>query len=188
MMAERVSGPAPYFPSIEAKSGRSIAVWKALMRATGLTTHKELVTWFRTENGFGHGHANALTADLLAESSPRGTDDELVDQLFSSRKAHWRPVYDELLRIITGFGPVKVLPKKTVVGIGTRSQFAMLAPATPDRFDVGLKLSDVEPTERLEPAGSWNTLMTHRVRLADAEHVDQELIGWLRTAYERSNS
>jgi hypothetical protein len=187
-MAEGVSGPASYFPSIEAKYGRSIAEWKTLMRGTGLTSHRELVSWLKNEHGFGHGHATALTAHLLAESSPRGTDDELLDQLFSSKKAHWRPVYDELLRIITGFGPVKVLPKKTVVGIGTRSQFAMLAPATPDRFDVGLKLPDVEPTERLEPAGSWNTLMTHRVRLTDAKQVDQELIGWLRTAYERSNS
>jgi hypothetical protein len=157
------------------------------MRGAGLSTHKELVTWLKTEHGFGHGHANALTADLLAESSPRGSDDELVDQLFPSTKAHWRPVYDELLKTMNGFGPVKVLPKKTIVGVGTRSQFAMLSPSTPDRFDVGLKLPGVEPTERLEPAGSWNTLMTHRVRITDAKQVDHELIGWLRSAYELSN-
>jgi hypothetical protein len=62
----------------------------------------------------------------------------------------------------------------------------MLAPSTPDRFDVGVKLPDVAPSERLEPAGSWNTLMTHRVRITDAQQVDGELLGWLRVAYEHS--
>jgi hypothetical protein len=69
-MAERASGPASYFPSIEAKYGRSIDEWKTLMRGSGLTSHKELVTWLKTGHGLGHGHATALTADLLAESSP----------------------------------------------------------------------------------------------------------------------
>jgi hypothetical protein len=40
------------------------------MRGSGLTTHKDLVTWLKTEHGLGHGHATALTAALLAESSP----------------------------------------------------------------------------------------------------------------------
>jgi hypothetical protein len=37
-MADKVKGPAAYFPSIEAKYGRSIAEWKALMAETGLTS------------------------------------------------------------------------------------------------------------------------------------------------------
>ena len=66
-MKNTVHGPASYFPSIEAKYGRSIAEWKALMEATGLTTWKELVAWLKEEHGFGHGHANALTIDFLNE-------------------------------------------------------------------------------------------------------------------------
>jgi hypothetical protein len=185
-MTERPSGPASYFPSIEAKYGRPIADWKADLRATGLTSHKELVAWLTTEHGFGHGHAAAITAHLLAEGTPRGSNDELVDKLFTGKKAHWRPVYDDLARAIAAFGPVQVLPKQAVVGFGTRSQFAMLAPSTPERFDVGLKLGDAPATGRLEPAGSWTTLMTHRVRVTDPAQVDDELLGWLRAAYDRS--
>jgi hypothetical protein len=33
MSEEKVRGPASYFPSIEEKYGRSIAEWKALLRA-----------------------------------------------------------------------------------------------------------------------------------------------------------
>ena len=64
---EKVKGPASYFPSIEKKYGRSIAEWKQLVRASGITKHMELVTWLKTEHGMGHGHANALVAHTIAE-------------------------------------------------------------------------------------------------------------------------
>ena len=63
----KIRGPAAYFPSIEAKYGRSIAEWKTLMRGTGLTTWKELMSWLKETHGMGHGHANALVIDFLNE-------------------------------------------------------------------------------------------------------------------------
>ena len=71
-MTERVKGPASYFPSIEKKYGRPIAEWKALIRASELTKHMELVTWLKTEHGLGHGHANALVGHTLGEAAGRG--------------------------------------------------------------------------------------------------------------------
>lgn len=66
-MAEAVTGPASYFPSIEKKYGRPIAEWQQLIRASALTKHMELVAMLKTEHGMGHGHANALVAYTLAE-------------------------------------------------------------------------------------------------------------------------
>jgi hypothetical protein len=66
-MAEKPKGPASYFPSIEKKYGRPVAEWKALIRASPLDRHMELVGWLKSEYGMGHGHANALVADTLAE-------------------------------------------------------------------------------------------------------------------------
>jgi len=62
-----VRGPASYFPSIEKKYGRPIGEWKAMIRASDRTRHMELVQWLKDEHGLGHGHANALVADTLAE-------------------------------------------------------------------------------------------------------------------------
>lgn len=185
-MSEKVSGPASYFPSIERSYGRTIAEWKAAMRASGLQTNKQLVEWLKAEHGFGHGHAAAITHHFLNEGTPRGSADELVDQLFPAKKAHWRPVYDQLAAAITALGDVKVLPKQTLVGFGTKAQFVMLQPSTPTRFDVGLKLPGEQTTERLEAAGSWNTIMTHRVQLTAASDVDSELLAWITQAYQRS--
>lgn len=66
-MTDQPKGPASYFPSIEKKYGRPIADWKALVRARYPAKHMELVAMLKDEHGMGHGHANAIVADTLAE-------------------------------------------------------------------------------------------------------------------------
>ncbi len=48
---------------------------------------------------------------------------------------------------------------------------------------LGRILPGVEPGGRLEPAGKWNALFTHRVRIASADEVDAAIQGWLGDAY-----
>jgi hypothetical protein len=64
-MAERVQGPASYFPSIEKKYGRPTSYWLDLISASELTGHKALVDWLKDEHGLGHGHARALVSYAL---------------------------------------------------------------------------------------------------------------------------
>jgi hypothetical protein len=59
-------GPASYFPSIEAKYGRSIAEWQLVISECGETKHMAIVNFLKTEHGLGHGHANALVGWTLA--------------------------------------------------------------------------------------------------------------------------
>ena len=66
-MAEKVTGPASYFPSIEKKYGRPVDEWLELIRQSPLERHMELVDWLKTEHGLGHGHANALVGYVRAE-------------------------------------------------------------------------------------------------------------------------
>jgi len=54
------------------------------------------------------------------------------------------------------------------------------------KSDAGIKLKSVPAAGRLEPAGSWNAMVTHRVRLESAEQVDAELLQWIRRAYEQA--
>jgi hypothetical protein len=39
---------------------------------------------------------------------------------------------------------------------------------------------------RLEASGSFNAMVSHRVRLASKGDVNKELIGWLKKAYDAS--
>jgi len=65
--AAGTKGPASYFPSIEKKYGRPIAEWQALIRTQRGKRHLDLVAWLKSAHGIGHGHANALVAQTLAE-------------------------------------------------------------------------------------------------------------------------
>ena len=66
--AGKVKGPASYFPSIVRTYGRPIEEWQAMIRASDLEKHMDLVNWLKAEHGMGHGHANALVAYTLAEN------------------------------------------------------------------------------------------------------------------------
>ena len=71
MAEEQVKGPASYFPSIEAKYGKTIPEWKQILRESpgfGVKgQHMELVRMLKDKFGMGHGHANALVAHTLGE-------------------------------------------------------------------------------------------------------------------------
>ena len=67
-MAEKVTGPKSYFPSIEAKYGKPIGFWMKLLKKQKALKHMELVEFLKTEHGMGHGHANALVAVFRAEN------------------------------------------------------------------------------------------------------------------------
>ena len=62
-----VKGPASYFPSIEKKYGRPIGEWQQIVRDAYPAKHMELVAVLKNEHGMGHGHANAVVAQTLAE-------------------------------------------------------------------------------------------------------------------------
>ena len=69
MSEDKIKGPASYFPSIEKKYGRPVSEWKELVRAAMPAKHMELVAMLKEQHGIGHGHANAIVAHTLAEST-----------------------------------------------------------------------------------------------------------------------
>ncbi len=66
-MAEKVTGPASYFPSIEKKYGKPISHWMSELDAVKNAKHMEQVAYLK-EMGMGHGHANAVVAVYRADN------------------------------------------------------------------------------------------------------------------------
>ena len=69
MTAEKVKGPASYFPSIEKTYGKPIDHWLALLDGMSGMKNMEAVAVLKAEHGMGHGHANALVAHHRAGSA-----------------------------------------------------------------------------------------------------------------------
>jgi hypothetical protein len=189
-MATIEEGLAAQVRNIEAKYGKPIAEWFAIIGASRLTKHTDVVSMLKSEHGMAHGAAHRVSllarqADAPPADQGEGADPAAV--LYTGRKSVLRPLHDALMDTITAFGDdVEIAPKKGYLSLRRRKQFAMIQPSGAGRIDVGLILPGVPAGGRLEPAAGFNALFTHRVRLTSAGGIDDELTGWLRAAYDRA--
>ena len=111
---------------------------------------------------------------------------DLVEVQYAGEEALY-PIYQKVLAAINQFGnDITVTPKKTSVSIIRKKQFVLVKPATKTRIDLGLKLRDKPVGDRLGNSGPFGTMCTHRVKLSSASEVDEELIAWMKEAYELS--
>jgi hypothetical protein len=175
-----------YLDTIKAKTGKTPDDFRALAAKQGLTKYSEIVAWLKADYGLGQGHANAM-AQLLAnaEKLNASPDDKLAAH-FSGKKAKWRQSYDALAAKVSAFGEdVSLSPNSNYINVQRGGKkFAILQISTTERFDIGIKLKGVSPTERFEAAGSWNAMVTHRVRITEPEQIDVEVLAWFRKAYQ----
>jgi hypothetical protein len=170
-----------------AKTGKTMDQWLAIAAKSGKAKHGEIVKFLKSDHGLTHGYANLVALRAVAAASPELADADPVEAQYAGAKSSLRPIYDALLKAIHKFGSdVEVSPKKAYVSLRRNKQFAILQPSTATRLDVGLNLKGVPAAGRLEPSGSFNAMVSHRVRVTAVGEVDKELIGWLRTAYESS--
>jgi hypothetical protein len=166
------------------KTGKSLEQWRKLLAGSGLARHGEIVRHLKSDHGVTHGYANLIAHETLSEGKAAGGDDPVAAQ-YSGPKADLRPIYDALISAVKTFGPdVEVAPKKTYVSLRRSKQFALIQPSTRDRVDVGINLKGVAPGPRLEASGSFNAMVSHRVRLGKKGDVNAELKAWLRKAYD----
>ena len=178
---------AGYSASLEAKTGKSLAAWAELARGYGLAKHAELVARLKADHGLTHGYANTIA--LKARESDAGSiaDADLEAAMFAGPKAAIRPVYDAVMALVATLGDdVELAPKKGYVSLRRKKQFGLVQPSTKDRLDLGLILKGDPAAGRLEAAGSWNAMVSHRVRIASEAEIDADVAAWLKEAYGRA--
>lgn len=173
--------------NLKEKTGKTLAQWLKITKAAKLEKHGQIVKFLKTEHGVTHGFANLIAHETLGgiPNSAASGSDELVDSQYSGAKSELRPIYEALLAAVQKLGKdVDVSPKKSYVSLRRNKQFAIIQPSTKTRVDLGLNLKGTKPTKRLEAAGSFNSMVTHRVRVTDKKEVDADVKKWLQAAYE----
>lgn len=163
--------------NIEKAYGRTIDELVAIVVASGLVKHNEVVAMLKQR--YDMSHAAAHRVSLVARNRlapPAARESARLPPVLNE-------VYTRLLERIDSLGDdIEQAPKKGYVSIRRRKQFAMLQ-AGARWINLGLILPQHPSTGRLEPAAKWNALFTHRVRIASTADIDGELESWLRTAY-----
>ncbi|KAB7744105.1 DUF4287 domain-containing protein [Nostocoides sp. F2B08] len=168
--------------NLPARTGRSLQEWYAVLTSADPGTHGTGLKLLKTEHGVSHGYANLIMTMYRSRDSAPSSDEELVDAQYSGAKAALRPVCDRLVAAARELGDdVEVAPKKTGVSLRRSRQFALVEVPSARRVRLGLNLRGEPGTERLREAGG---MCTHTVDVAGLDEVDDELLGWLRAAYE----
>lgn len=183
-MADVEAETAKMIANLEAKTGRSFADWMATAKASGHQKHKALVDWLKADQGLTHGYANLVALKTFGTDAGSSADADLMGAMFAGPKAEVRPIYNRVAAIVAALEGSEFAPKKGYVSFRRSKQFGLAQPSTKERLDLGLNLKGVEPSGRLEASGSFNAMVSHRVRLTAPEQVDEEVADWIRRAWE----
>ncbi|MBK8616989.1 MAG: DUF4287 domain-containing protein [Anaerolineales bacterium] len=173
--------------NIQKKTGKTLAELSTIAKKSGLAKHGELRDMFKEKLGLGHGDANALVHAIFASDGTRAADgksgDAILDEIYSGAKAGFRVIHEKLMNEINTFGEFEIVPKKGYVSLRRKKQFAMIGPKTNTRFEVGINAKDLKKNARLleQPKGS---MCNYIVNVSDAQEVNSELIGWIKSAFE----
>ena len=186
-MATPAEMTATMIANLKAKTGKSLGAWLKLTRASKLEKHGQLVKLLKEEHGVTHGFANLIAHCSLNPTNGQPSESELVDAQYVGKKADLRPIYEALVELVRGLGKdVELVPKKAYVSLRRKRQFGLIQPSTATRIDLGLNLKGEPATTRLEASGSFNAMVSHRVRIGAPSDLDAELKAWLKKAYAAS--
>ena len=173
-----------YLDNIEAKTGKQPKDIADQVRQAGLSKPSDIVAWLKKEFGLGHGHAMAIVALVRRADRPPPSIEDKVDAYFAGGKAKWRPAFDRLVRDASRFGPdTTVAPAASYLSLLKSGRKFAIVQATRERLDLGLKLKGTAAHGRLENAGPWNAMVTHRIRIESDAQLDQQVLGWLKQAH-----
>lgn len=175
--------------NMKEKTGMTLEDWLALAKTSGEEKHGGVVKFLKSEHGLTHGYANLVAHKLLKSdaASAEGGGEALVAAQYAGPKAALIPIHDALIEAAQALGrDVEIAPKKTYVSLRRKKQFALIQPSTRTRLDLGLNFENEPSTERLEKSGSFNAMVSHRVRLEKPQDVDRDVKAWLKKAYDEA--
>jgi len=177
-------------------TGKPIEDWVKLLKKEGIQGTKEQKDWLKTVHQLGNTQAS-MVVDHLAGKGADFTDAEAylqiapihVETMYAGAKLALRPIHDRLVELARDLGSdVQICPCETIVPFYRQHVFGQIKPATKTRIDLGLALKNSKRklSNRLIDTGGLakKDRITHRFALANLEDIDEEVIDWLRHAYE----
>ena len=170
-----------------ARTGDDVAAWNRRVAETGIADEPSLRAWLAGQGVTGYAQALLVWERFGYPDFLTAGADELIAGQYADRP-QLRPILDAVLAALPGLGPVTVQARKTCVSlVSPRRTFAAVEATTKSRVDLGLRLVDAKPAGRLLTAKNLNVgSMNVRIALTRPSEVDEEVLGWLRRAYDES--
>ena len=185
-----------WIAELKQKTGRTLEEWLRFIKKEGPPTEQTRRDWLKSEHRLGTNTAWWLAERSVGKGEEAADSDaylkaaeNYVEEMFSGKKAHLRPLYDALLKLGLSIGQdVKACPCQTIVPLYRHHVFAQIKPTTQTRIDFGLALGDTKKTpKRLINTGGYEKKdrITHRFEISSLNDIDDEVKRWLKVAYDR---
>jgi len=185
-----------WIAELKQKTGRTLEEWLRFIKKEGPPTEQTRRDWLKSEHRLGTNTAWWLAERSVGKGEEAADSDaylkaaeNYVEEMFSGKKAHLRPLYDALLKLGLSIGQdVKACPCQTIVPLYRHHVFAQIKPTTQTRIDCGLALGDTKKTpKRLINTGGYEKKdrITHRFEISSLNDIDDEVKRWLKVAYDR---
>ena len=185
-----------WIAELKQKTGRTLEEWLRFIKKEGPPTEQTRRDWLKSEHRLGTNTAWWLAERSVGKGEEAADSDaylkaaeNYVEEMFSGKKAHLRPLYDALLKLGLSIGQdVKACPCQTIVPLYRHHVFAQIKPTTQTRIDCGLALGDTKKTpKRLINTGGYEKKdrITHRFEITSLKDIDDEVKRWLTVAYDR---
>jgi hypothetical protein len=180
---------------LKQKTGRSLEEWIRFIKKEGPPTEQARHDWLKSKHALGTNTASWLAERSVGKGEEISDPDhylqaaeKYVDDMFSGKKEHLRPIYDALLKLGLSMGKdAKACPCQTIVPLYRNHVFAQIKPTTQTRIDFGLALGNTQTPKRLIDTGGFakKDRITHRFEITSLKDIDAEVKRWLKTAYDR---
>jgi len=172
---------------LRTRTGEDVTAWNSRVAGTGLADEQSVRGWLAEQGVTGYAQALLVWERFGYPDFLTADSGELIDGQYADRP-QLRPILDAVLAAMPSLGPVTAAARKTCVSlVSPRRTFAAVQATTKSRVDLGLRLDGVEPAGRLLVAKNIASgTINLRIALNGPGEVDEEVIGWLRRAYDQS--
>lgn len=169
------------------RTGQDVAAWTERITAAGLPDEQSLRAWLAAEGVTGYPQALLVWESFGYPGFLIADAEQLIDGQYADRP-QLRPILDAVLAALPALGPVTVQARGTYVSlVSPRRTFAVVQATTKSRVDLGLRLATARPEGRLREAKNVGQA-TVRIPLSAPGDIDEEVLGWLRRAYEENTA
>lgn len=168
--------------NLKKNTGNTLEDWLTILRKEKFTKHGDIIKFLKGTHQVTHGYANLIAHKFKENQSEPAEAEDFIEAQYKG-KEHFLPLYNQLVKFVTSLGnDVEVSPKKSYVSIRRAKQFAIINPATKTRFEIGLNLKGVQPTEILLTEKP-NAMCSHKINLSSESELNENVFHWITEAY-----
>lgn len=171
---------------LEESTGEDLDTWNQRIQGEKFPDEQSLRAWLAQQGVSGYAQTLLVMERFGYPDFLSASADQLIDGQYADRP-QLRPIFEAIIEAVLEFGEVVIQARKTYVSLLTpRRTFARVQPTTKTRLDLGLRLDGQKPGGRLQPSKIQETMQL-QIGLTSVEQVDDEVLRWLRRAYEENS-